>query len=104
MKHEVLFLNNRRAYVLVSDTWYDTPADFAPKPGQSFLAGRIEEVLDYQAYQEKYPDSKDEIYPYVSDKTMTGGYIRRVVDGNVRYGVNPEAPVLRTKSEGEYIN
>ncbi len=71
MKHEVLFLNNRRAYVLVSDTWYDTPADFAPKPGQSFLAGRIEEVLDYQTYQEKYPDSKDEIYPYVSDKTMT---------------------------------
>ena len=24
MKHEVLFLNSNRAYVLVDDTWYDT--------------------------------------------------------------------------------
>jgi len=101
MKHEVLFLSNKRAYVLVNNIWYDTPADFAPKPGQNFLIGRIEEVLDYRTYQEKYPESRDEIYPYISEKTMSGGYIRRVIDGAVKYGVNPETPVLGTKLETE---
>jgi len=103
MKHEILYLSRKRAYVLVNDTWYDTHIDTNPKVGQPFLLGRIEEVLDYDSYVEKYPESKDEIYPYVSDKTMSGGYIRRVLDGLVKYGVNPETPAKGSKLDMEVL-
>jgi hypothetical protein len=101
MKHEILYLSKKRAYVRVNDTWYDTIADFNPQIGQSFLTGRVDEVLSYEDYTAKYPESKDEIYPYISDKTMSGGYIRRGLDGLVRYGVNPETPSTSTKLETE---
>lgn len=97
MKHEVLFLNSRRAYVLVNDVWYDTPKDSNPVKGQSFLLGKIENVLDYESYTKKYPESKDEIYPQVTDKTISGGYIRRVVDNMVKYAVNPALPTVGSK-------
>jgi hypothetical protein len=32
---------------------------------------------------------------------MSGGYIRRGLDGLVRYGVNPETPSTSTKLETE---
>jgi hypothetical protein len=99
MKHEVLFLSPRRAYVLVDDTWYDTPKDSNPVKGQSFLLGKIDQVLDYESYTKKYPESKEEIYPYISDKTISGGYIRRVVDNMVKYGVNPATPTVGSKLE-----
>lgn len=101
MKHEILHLNRKRAYVLVNDTWYDTSIDCTPQVGQSFLTGRIESILSYGEYTEKYPESRDEIYPYISDKTMSGGYIRRVLDGLVKYGVNPETPATSTRLETE---
>lgn len=101
MKHEILYLNKKRAYVLVNDTWYDTSADFNLKADQKFLTGKIEEVLSYEDYVEKYPESREEIYPYVSDKTISGGYIRRVLDNMVKYGVNPETPSTGTRLETE---
>ena len=92
MKHEVLFLNPNRAYVRVEDTFYDTHRDSNPKKGESFLLGKIEEVLDYEKYTNKYPESKTEIYNEVVDKTLSGGWIRRTIDGMVKYAVNPATP------------
>lgn len=102
MRHETLRLNQNMLYVLVNDTWYDIHVDLNPKVGQNFLNGRIEEVLDYQTYTEKYPESKNEIYPVVSEKTIHGGYIRRVVDGMVKYAVNPATPTASSMSDKDY--
>lgn len=99
MKHEVLHLNQRRTYVRVGETWYDTHVDLFPKLGQRFLNGLVEEILDYETYIKTYPESKDEIYSQISEKTISGGYIRRVVEGEVRYAVNPATP-----SEGSLID
>jgi hypothetical protein len=103
MKHEVLFLNPNRAYVLVDNTWYDTTRDSNPRVGDSFLLGKIEKVLDYEAYTKKYPESKQEIYNEVTDKTISGGYLRRVVDGMVKYAVNPATPTVGSKVKGELV-
>lgn len=103
MKHETLRLNSRYLYVLVNETWYDTHIDLNPKVGQSFLNGRIEEILDYEAYKAKYPEVKDEIYPIVSEKTIHGGYIRRVVEGVVKYAVNPATPTASSMSSRDYV-
>lgn len=103
MKHETLYLNQTRLYVLVNDTWYDTHADLNPKVGQAFLNGRIDEILDYKSYIEKYPESKEEIFPYISEKTVHGGYIRRVVDGLVKYAVNPAVPRISNISSDYFI-
>lgn len=103
MKHEIMYLNSKRTYVRVNDTWYDTHIDTNPKVDQNFLLGRIEEILDYKTYTEKYPESKDEIYPYIADKTISGGYLRRVIDGVVKYAVNPETPATGTKLEREAL-
>lgn len=103
MKHEVMHLSKNRSYVLVNDTWYDTHVDLNPRIGQSFLVGRIEEILDYETYKEKYPESKEEIYPYIVDKTMSGGYLRRALNGLVKYGVNPETPRTGTKLDMELL-
>jgi hypothetical protein len=99
MKHETLHLNSKRAYVLVNDTWYDTHVDLNPQVGQTFLNGSIEEVLDFASYTAKYPEAKDEMFPYVSEKTVHGGYIRRVVDGLVKYAVNPAIPRIGSYSD-----
>lgn len=103
MKHEILFLRGNRSYVRVDDTWYDTPRDSNPQIGQSFLIGKIEEVLDYEKYTKKYPESKTEIYDQVADKTISGGYIRRVVDAMVKYAVNPATPTVGSKLDKQSI-
>lgn len=103
MKHETLHLSSRYAYVLVNDTWYDTHIELNPKVGQSFLNGRIEKVLSYESYKAKYPEAKNEMYPYVSEKTIHGGYIRRVVDGMVKYAVNPATPTASSMSSKDYV-
>ena len=103
MRHEILFLRPNRAYVLIDDVWYDTPRDSNPQAGQSFLIGKIEKVLDYEKYTEKYPESKDPMFDYVSDKTISGGYIRRVVDSLVKYAVNPATPTVGSSSKKEAI-
>jgi len=102
MKHETLHLNKSRLYVLVNDTWYDTHVDLNPKIGQAFLNGRIEKVLDYQSYTEKYPKASEEIFPYISEKTVHCGYIRRVVDSVVKYAVNPAIPRV-SNIAGDYF-
>lgn len=89
MKHEIMHLSSKRSYVRVEDTWYDTHVDLLPEVGQVFLLGRIEEVLSYQEYTNTYPEVKDEIYPFVADKTLSGGFLRKVVDRVVKYGINP---------------
>ena len=103
MKHEVLFLNPSRAYVKVKDTWYDTHKDSNPQIGQGFLIGKIEEVLDYENYKEQYPESKTEIYSEVTDKTISGGYLRRVLDNMVKYAVNPATPTVSSSTRKELI-
>ena len=89
MKHEILRLNRSRAYVLVKDVWYDAHVELSPRVGQQFLNGQIEKVLSFEEYKTEFPQSKDEMYDYVSDKTVSGGFIRRVIDGIIRYGVSP---------------
>jgi len=92
MKHEVLHLNPRRTYVRVGETWYDTHVELSPKVGQRFLTGFIEEILDYETYTKTYPESKEEIHPYINEKTISRGYIRKIVNGEVKYAVNPATP------------
>jgi len=103
MRHEVLFLNSKRAYVLVNDTWYDTTKESNPRVGESFLIGKIEEVIDYETYTKKYPESKQEIYSEVTDKTISGGYLRRVVDGMVKYAVNPATPTVGSNVKRDLV-
>ena len=103
MKHEVLFLNARRAYVRVDETWYDTHRDSNPQKGDNFLIGKIDEVLDFEKYTKKYPESKTEIYNEVTDKTISGGYLRRVLDGMVKYAVNPATPTVSSSNRKESI-
>ena len=103
MKHEVLFLKPSRTYVRVDETWYDTHRDSNPQIGQGFLIGKIEEVLDYEKYMKKYPESKEPMYEYVSDKTISGGYVRRVIDGMVKYAVNPATPTVGSSTRKEVI-
>lgn len=103
MKHEVLFLNSSRMYVLVDDVWYDTHKECNPREGQSFLLGRVSKVLDFESYTKKYPDSKQEIYNEVTDKTISGGYLRRVLDGMVKYAINPATPAISSVTRKESI-
>ena len=51
----------------------------------------------------KLTNPKNEIYTYVSDKTNHGGWIRRVVDGIVKYGVNPEITTKNNSVDTEAI-
>lgn len=104
MKHETLRLNQNRMYVLVNDTWYDIHVDLYPKVGQPFLNGRIEEVLDFDTYTQRYPDAKVEMFDYVSEKTAHGGSIRRVVSGMVKYAVNPIVPNASSISNDYFID
>jgi hypothetical protein len=60
----------------------------------SFLVGKNEKVLDYETYKKKHPESKQEIYNEVTDKTISGGWLRRTVDGMVKYAVNPATPTV----------
>jgi len=103
MKHEVLFLNPSREYVRVGETFYDTHRDNNPKKGDSFLIGKIEEILDYEKYTKKYPESKTEIYNEVTDKTISGGFLRRVVDSMVKYAVNPATPTVSSSNRKEVV-
>ena len=103
MKHEVLFLNSNRAYVLVDNTWYDTTRDSNPRVGDSFLLGKIEKVLNYETYTKKYPESKQEIYNEVTDKTISGGWLRRTVDGMVKYAVNPATPTVGSSVKRDLV-
>jgi hypothetical protein len=103
MKHEVLFLNPSRVYVRVQDTWYDTHKDSNPQIGQGFLIGKIEEVLNHETYRESYPESKTEVYNEVTDKTISGGYLRRVLSGMVKYAVNPATPMVSSSNRKELI-
>ena len=103
MKHEVLFLNSSRMYVLVDDTWYDTHKECNPKQGQPFLLGKVDKVLDFESYTKKYSESKTEIYNEVTDKTISGGYLRRVLDGMVKYAVNPATPTLSSVTRKESV-
>jgi hypothetical protein len=103
MTHEILHLNRNRAYVLVNDTWYDTHKDLHPQVGASFLTGKIVEVLSYDDYINQYPESTQEIHPEITDKTISGGYLRRTVDGAVKYAVNPATPQVGSRLERESL-
>ena len=98
-RHEILYLNSSRAYVRVGDTWYDTRNDFDQQVGDQFLIGAIEEIMTHKEYTKQYPESKTEIGPKASEKTMSGGYIRKassLIDANskhisvVEYAINPQ--------------
>lgn len=108
MTHEILFLNESRAYVLVNDVWYDTNKELFPQIGASFLIGKISKVLTYEQYTEQYPESKNELYPIVNEKTISSGYIRKYTndagDQLVKYGVNPAHPQTSGKTENERVN
>lgn len=106
-KHEIMYLNSTRAYVRVGSTWYDSRADFDHKVGDPFLIGQINEILTHKEYTEKFPDSKNEQYSKVSDKTNSGGYIRKassiITDAGdhqriVEYAVNPQRLVIEANN------
>ena len=103
MRHETLRLNSNMMYVLVNDTWYDSHADLMPKVGQRFLNGLVEEVLDFETYTATYPEAKEELFPYVTEKTIHRGFIRRVVDGHVKYAVNPVVPNVSNISSEYFV-
>jgi hypothetical protein len=101
--HEILHLNPSRIYIRVGETWYDSRADFGHKIGDPFLIGRVEEILSYEEYTDLFPESTTELYERVSEKTNTGGYIRKASyvtkDGGgyeslVEYAVNPQQFII----------
>ena len=109
-RHEILDLNSSRVYLRVGDTWYDSPRDFNYELGDRFLIGMVEEILSYDQYREQYPDSKHEMRPKVSEKTVHGGYLRKTThvdngDGTrcsmVEYAVNPQQLVSFDKLDFE---
>lgn len=110
-RHEILDLNSSRVYLRVNDTWYDSPRDFNYVIGDRFLIGSVEEILSYDEYRNQYPESKHEMRPKVSEKTIHGGYIRKTSytdngDGTrsnlVEYAVNPQQLVSFDKLDFEY--
>lgn len=104
MKHEILWLKRSRAYVLVNDVWYDAHAELNPQVGQNYLNGQIQRVLSFEEYKKEFPESKNEMYDYVSDKTISGGFIRRVVEGVVKYGVDPTTSRMNLPQEDFVID
>ena len=102
-KHEILFLNSNRTYVRVEDTWFDSSRELQPEIGNSFLLGNIAEVLSYKEYTERFPESQTELYPRISEKTNSGGFIRKVYKDSssrsVAYSVNP---VVSSNSQSDY--
>jgi hypothetical protein len=104
MKHEILQLNRYRAYVLVKDVWYDVHVELSPRVGQQFLNGQIKRVLSFEEYKTEFPESKEEMYDYISDKTASGGFIRRVVDAKIKYGAAPVRPKLNLLERESIIN
>ena len=103
MKHEILHLNSKRVYVLVDDVWYDTHPDLGSKVGDSFLTGKIQKILTYEEYTQQYPESKHEMFSGVNDKTISGGYLRRVLDNMVKYAVNPATPTMGSSNRKEPV-
>lgn len=97
MKHEVLFLNPSRTYVRISDTWYDSHREHNLQVGQSFLGGKVEEVLSYDQYKEQFTDVQA-MYNSITERTVSGGFIRRMVGSAVKYAVNPAMPTLAAYS------
>lgn len=98
-RHEVLFLNPKRGYVRVDNTWYDTIADFHLQVGEQFLLGKVEEVLSYDEYTNQYPESKNEMGAKVLEKTSHGGAVRKVSTRTdmtrfVEYAANPQQLVM----------
>ena len=97
MTHEILHLNQNRVYVLVNEVWYDTHKDLTPKVGDGFLTGRVKKILTYEQYTEEYPNSKNEMFSAINEKTNSRGFIRKVVkDGDqvlVKYAVNPAVTI-----------
>jgi hypothetical protein len=102
-RHEILYLNPKRVYLRVGDTWYDNHADYKYQIGDRFLLGAIDEILTYDQYKKKYPHSKNEMGPKVTEKTGHQGYIRKVTGRcdekgittrYVEYAVNPQQITL----------
>jgi len=86
--HEILFLNSSRVYLRVGNTWYDGTTSFHYEIGDIFVIGKIEEILSYAKYKARFPTSKNEMGPSMSDKTNSGDYIRKVsnkADSQGRY-------------------
>lgn len=102
-RHEILYLNPTRAFIRVGDTWYDSRADFDHKIGDPFLIGRVEEILSYDEYTNLFPESTTELYERVSEKTNSGGYIRKATytsanagenQSLVEYAINPQQFII----------
>lgn len=98
MQHQIMFANSSRMFVRVDDTWYDTHKEFDPQVGQRFLIGRIDEVLNYDEYTKKFGKRIKTMHEDVTEKTQSGGYLRKTEtqyqdDGTslsrVVYAVNP---------------
>jgi hypothetical protein len=71
------------------------------------IKNKIEEVIDFETYTKKYPESKTEMYSYATDKTQSGGFLRKVSGEKdseyggsmVQYGVNLLQPTPRLKQD-----
>lgn len=109
-RHEIMYLNPSRTYLRVDDTWYDNPNSFTYSIGESFLIGRIAEILSYDEYRERFPESKSEMGPAAMEKTVHRGYVRKVSTGSnpdgtkysrVEYAVNPKQLIPFDKLEFE---
>lgn len=89
VRHEILKADASRTFVRVNDTWYDTSRELYPQVGQPFLIGSIEEVMEYDKYMKLYGKFVKSMYEEVSEKTQSGGFIRKSEGGRVVYAINP---------------
>lgn len=95
MNHEFLWLNNKRQYLLLDNgTWYDASVNFVYKPGDLFLTGKVQEILSYEDYIDRFPEVQKIDCKYESN-SISGIYARLTNHGVVLYNYDNRKPITR---------
>lgn len=95
MTHEIMFLNSKRQFLLLdNDTWYDANQSFHYQEGDSFLTGKVKEVLTYEDYTNRFPESSRVELKSMPSDFSSGIFMRCVKNGLVAYNYDPKKQAL----------
>lgn len=95
MTHEIMFLNSKRQFLLLdNNTWYDANQSFSYSEGDSFLNGKVKQVMTYEEYIDNFPEvNKVELKSVPSDFS-SAIFMRCVKNGVVTYNYDPKKQTL----------